>query len=100
MAGLKPHVPRIYRIAATGLGASMWFFLFYRAKKDGTIITNIIRPPLNSTNSRLQDRFSSAGSTLGITERATKLGWLGTALRKNCTYGHTVFIGASDTPFS
>lgn len=50
-----PHVPRIYRIAGTGLGASMWFFvryllkirtwneikltgiqLFYRAKKDGT----------------------------------------------------------------
>ncbi|KAK4219403.1 hypothetical protein QBC37DRAFT_409968 [Rhypophila decipiens] len=27
---------RIYKIAGTGLGASMWFFLFYRAKKDGT----------------------------------------------------------------
>ncbi|KAM7217858.1 hypothetical protein V8F06_006785 [Rhypophila decipiens] len=26
---------RIYKIAGTGLGASMWFFLFYRAKKDG-----------------------------------------------------------------
>ncbi|ETN40219.1 uncharacterized protein HMPREF1541_04495 [Cyphellophora europaea CBS 101466] len=24
-----------YRFAATGLGAAMWFFLFYRAKKDG-----------------------------------------------------------------
>lgn len=27
MAGLKPHVPAIYRVAATGLGASMWFFV-------------------------------------------------------------------------
>ncbi|KPI41781.1 uncharacterized protein AB675_9102 [Cyphellophora attinorum] len=24
-----------YRFAATGLGAAMWFFLFYRMKKDG-----------------------------------------------------------------
>ncbi|KAF2841693.1 hypothetical protein M501DRAFT_929736 [Patellaria atrata CBS 101060] len=27
--------PRFYRFAATGLGAGMWFFLMYRAKKDG-----------------------------------------------------------------
>ncbi|KAJ9157096.1 hypothetical protein NKR19_g3886 [Coniochaeta hoffmannii] len=38
MAGLKPHVPAIYRVAATGLGASMWFFLMYRAKKDGPVL--------------------------------------------------------------
>ncbi|KAK3686012.1 hypothetical protein B0T22DRAFT_238439, partial [Podospora appendiculata] len=38
MAGLHPHVPRIYRFAATGLGASMWFFLMYRAKKDGPVL--------------------------------------------------------------
>ncbi|EDU40078.1 hypothetical protein PtrSN002B_007190 [Pyrenophora tritici-repentis] len=25
----------LYRFMATGLGASMWFFLMYRAKKDG-----------------------------------------------------------------
>ncbi|KAJ9628645.1 hypothetical protein H2203_002547 [Taxawa tesnikishii (nom. ined.)] len=25
----------LYRFFATGLGASMWFFLMYRAKKDG-----------------------------------------------------------------
>ncbi|KUJ20199.1 uncharacterized protein LY89DRAFT_731425 [Mollisia scopiformis] len=30
-----PPVRPLYRIAATGLGASMWFFLMYRAKKDG-----------------------------------------------------------------
>ncbi|KAL4890392.1 hypothetical protein BDV59DRAFT_184388 [Aspergillus ambiguus] len=25
----------LYRFTATALGASMWFFLMYRAKKDG-----------------------------------------------------------------
>jgi len=33
-----PHVPRVYRFAATGLGATMWFFLMYRAKKDGAAL--------------------------------------------------------------
>ncbi|KAF8437000.1 hypothetical protein BGX38DRAFT_55391 [Terfezia claveryi] len=27
-----------YRFAATALGASMWFFLMYRAKKDGAVL--------------------------------------------------------------
>ncbi|KAF7511365.1 hypothetical protein GJ744_004930 [Endocarpon pusillum] len=31
---VKPARP-LYRFAATALGASMWFFLMYRAKKDG-----------------------------------------------------------------
>ncbi|KAL2013450.1 hypothetical protein VTN00DRAFT_975 [Thermoascus crustaceus] len=39
MAGRHPiHVhpaPPFYRFTATALGASMWFFLMYRAKKDG-----------------------------------------------------------------
>ncbi|KAL1975316.1 hypothetical protein VTN31DRAFT_3708 [Thermomyces dupontii] len=30
-----PHTRPFYRFAATALGASMWFFLMYRAKKDG-----------------------------------------------------------------
>ncbi|KAI1214970.1 uncharacterized protein F4807DRAFT_455419 [Annulohypoxylon truncatum] len=30
--------PRIYRYTATALGASMWFFLMYRAKKDGPVL--------------------------------------------------------------
>ncbi|CAN8095815.1 unnamed protein product [Discula destructiva] len=34
----RPHVPPLYRVAATGLGASMWFFLMYRAKKDGAVL--------------------------------------------------------------
>ncbi|KAK0663817.1 NADH dehydrogenase (ubiquinone) 1 beta subcomplex subunit 2 [Lasiodiplodia hormozganensis] len=28
----------LYRFFATGLGASMWFFLMYRAKKDGAAL--------------------------------------------------------------
>ncbi|OBT48187.1 hypothetical protein VE00_00958 [Pseudogymnoascus sp. WSF 3629] len=41
MAGPGAHpihihpVRPLYRFAATGLGASMWFFLMYRAKQDG-----------------------------------------------------------------
>ncbi|KIV90921.1 hypothetical protein B0A52_06584 [Exophiala mesophila] len=34
----------LYRIAATGLGASMWFFLFYRAKKDGPALIGLKHP--------------------------------------------------------
>ncbi|KAI1462229.1 hypothetical protein F4805DRAFT_125326 [Annulohypoxylon moriforme] len=30
--------PRAYRYTATALGASMWFFLMYRAKKDGAVL--------------------------------------------------------------
>ncbi|OLN95458.1 hypothetical protein CCHL11_09438 [Colletotrichum chlorophyti] len=33
-----PHVPGIYRYTATALGAGMWFFLMYRAKKDGVFV--------------------------------------------------------------
>ncbi|KAL5630152.1 hypothetical protein BROUX41_000024 [Berkeleyomyces rouxiae] len=33
-----PHVAPIYRFTATALGASMWFFLMYRAKKDGAVL--------------------------------------------------------------
>ncbi|KAF2404809.1 hypothetical protein EJ06DRAFT_553633 [Trichodelitschia bisporula] len=30
------HPPRFFhRFAGTALGASMWFFLFYRMRKDG-----------------------------------------------------------------
>ncbi|KUI71327.1 NADH dehydrogenase [ubiquinone] 1 beta subcomplex subunit 2 [Cytospora mali] len=34
---MRPPVPPLYRFFATGLGASMWFFLMYRAKKDGPV---------------------------------------------------------------
>ncbi|KLU84923.1 hypothetical protein MAPG_03957 [Magnaporthiopsis poae ATCC 64411] len=29
------RAPPVYRFVGTALGASMWFFLMYRAKKDG-----------------------------------------------------------------
>ncbi|KAL1842495.1 hypothetical protein VTJ49DRAFT_5101 [Mycothermus thermophilus] len=35
MAAGAPPVRPVYRFFATGLGASMWFWIFYRAKKDG-----------------------------------------------------------------
>ncbi|WPG97266.1 Hypothetical protein R9X50_00003900 [Acrodontium crateriforme] len=28
----------LYRFAATGLGAAMWFFLFYRARQDMPVL--------------------------------------------------------------
>ncbi|KAJ5984433.1 hypothetical protein N7481_006532 [Penicillium waksmanii] len=44
MAGKSSHpihihpVRPLYRFTATALGASMWFFLMYRAKKDGAVL--------------------------------------------------------------
>ncbi|KAH6626367.1 hypothetical protein B0J18DRAFT_464388 [Chaetomium sp. MPI-SDFR-AT-0129] len=34
----RPPVPRIYRFFGTGLGAVMWFWIFYRAKQDGPVL--------------------------------------------------------------
>jgi len=34
--GFHPHLPhRGYTIAGKALGAVMWFFIFYRVRKDG-----------------------------------------------------------------
>ncbi|KDR75753.1 hypothetical protein GALMADRAFT_248425 [Galerina marginata CBS 339.88] len=34
--GFHPHLPGVgYNFLAKALGASMWFFIFYRARKDG-----------------------------------------------------------------
>ncbi|KAK3710553.1 hypothetical protein LTR37_010180 [Vermiconidia calcicola] len=33
-----------YRFAATGLGAAMWFFLFYRMRKDGPALLGLKHP--------------------------------------------------------
>ncbi|KAG5655784.1 hypothetical protein KAF25_008903 [Fusarium avenaceum] len=38
------HVPRVYRFTATALGAGMWFFLMYRAKKDGAVLLGLKHP--------------------------------------------------------
>ncbi|PHH73051.1 hypothetical protein CDD83_4821 [Cordyceps sp. RAO-2017] len=43
-----PHVAPIYRLTATALGAGMWFWIMYRAKKDGTqslIFLVVLNPP-------------------------------------------------------
>ncbi|KAJ3525900.1 hypothetical protein NM688_g8334 [Phlebia brevispora] len=35
-SGFHPHLPGFkYKFLATTLGATMWFFIFYRARKDG-----------------------------------------------------------------
>ncbi|TVY25407.1 NADH dehydrogenase [ubiquinone] beta subcomplex subunit [Lachnellula hyalina] len=39
-----PPVRPLYRFAATGLGASMWFFLMYRAKQDGAALLGLKHP--------------------------------------------------------
>ncbi|EME82209.1 uncharacterized protein MYCFIDRAFT_43205, partial [Pseudocercospora fijiensis CIRAD86] len=39
------HPPHIaYRVFATGLGASMWFFLFYRARYDLPVLLGFRHP--------------------------------------------------------
>ncbi|KAI5294118.1 hypothetical protein KEM52_004678, partial [Ascosphaera acerosa] len=35
---IKAPGPGIYRFVGTALGASMWFWLFYRAKKEGAVL--------------------------------------------------------------
>ncbi|KAF8236520.1 hypothetical protein L208DRAFT_1390624 [Tricholoma matsutake] len=36
-SGFNPHLPGSkYTFLAKALGASMWFFIFYRARKDGS----------------------------------------------------------------
>ncbi|KIV85538.1 hypothetical protein PV11_01223 [Exophiala sideris] len=40
---INPQRP-LYRFAATGLGAAMWFFLFYRMKKDGPALLGLRHP--------------------------------------------------------
>ncbi|GAB7362413.1 hypothetical protein MBLNU230_g2736t1 [Neophaeotheca triangularis] len=34
----------LYRFAATGLGASMWFFLMYRMRQDGAVLFGFKHP--------------------------------------------------------
>ncbi|KAF1811911.1 hypothetical protein P152DRAFT_381094, partial [Eremomyces bilateralis CBS 781.70] len=39
-----PHVRPFYRYTAIGLGASMWFFIFYRAKQDLPVLLHWRHP--------------------------------------------------------
>ncbi|GKT50261.1 uncharacterized protein ColSpa_10442 [Colletotrichum spaethianum] len=65
-----PHVPGIYRFTATALGAGMWFFLMYRAKKDGSFCSIPDRAVtiVDMLTDHTQDPCCWAGSTLGTTE--------------------------------
>ncbi|WVQ84066.1 hypothetical protein IAT38_006211 [Cryptococcus sp. DSM 104549] len=37
--GFHPHAPSLlHRGLAKALGASMWFFIFYRARQDGAVL--------------------------------------------------------------
>ncbi|PWW72709.1 hypothetical protein C7212DRAFT_354336 [Tuber magnatum] len=48
MAGAHPiHIHPVrpfYAMSAKLLGASMWFFLMYRAKKDGAVLLGLKHP--------------------------------------------------------
>ncbi|EJD03093.1 uncharacterized protein FOMMEDRAFT_86278, partial [Fomitiporia mediterranea MF3/22] len=44
-AGFHPHLPGLgYQLLAKGLGASMWFFIFYRARQDGAKLLGLSHP--------------------------------------------------------
>ncbi|ROW15438.1 hypothetical protein VPNG_02326 [Cytospora leucostoma] len=43
-SSFKPPVAPLHRFIATSLGASMWFFLMYRAKKDGPALLGLKHP--------------------------------------------------------
>ncbi|OJT13405.1 hypothetical protein TRAPUB_10040 [Trametes pubescens] len=46
-SGFNPHLPGFkHKFLATTLGATMWFFIFYRARKDGA---KLLRLPTNPT---------------------------------------------------
>ncbi|ORX34386.1 hypothetical protein BD324DRAFT_653163 [Kockovaella imperatae] len=35
---LLPPAPLFHRVLAKGMGATMWFFVFYRARQDGAVM--------------------------------------------------------------
>ncbi|KAJ8488903.1 hypothetical protein ONZ51_g3233 [Trametes cubensis] len=44
-SGFNPHLPGFkHRFLATTLGATMWFFIFYRARKDGAKLLGLKHP--------------------------------------------------------
>nr|XP_031861926.1 uncharacterized protein CI109_002756 [Kwoniella shandongensis]KAA5528998.1 hypothetical protein CI109_002756 [Kwoniella shandongensis] len=44
-AGFHPHPPSfLHRGLAKGLGAGMWFFIFYRARQDGAALIGLRHP--------------------------------------------------------
>jgi hypothetical protein len=39
-----PHVPAHLRYGAKALGATMWFYIFYRIKEDGPVMFGQVLP--------------------------------------------------------
>ncbi|KAM6476399.1 hypothetical protein HDV62DRAFT_375507 [Trichoderma sp. SZMC 28011] len=66
-----PHVAPIYRVTATALGAGMWFWLMYRAKKDGKAPNSQTQFSMIDSNvfDFSQAPFCLAGSTPGTTRQ-------------------------------
>ncbi|KAJ1023065.1 hypothetical protein NDA13_005112 [Ustilago tritici] len=45
MPGFHPHQPALkHRWGAKLLGATMWFWIFYRAKQDGAVLLGLKHP--------------------------------------------------------
>ncbi|EMD32043.1 hypothetical protein CERSUDRAFT_119047 [Gelatoporia subvermispora B] len=43
--GFHPHLPGFgHKLLSTTLGATMWFFIFYRARKDGAKLLGLKHP--------------------------------------------------------
>ncbi|CDO54514.1 Conserved hypothetical protein [Geotrichum candidum] len=40
----KPHVSRIHNFISKGLGATMWFWIFYRVREDGGVMLGLRHP--------------------------------------------------------
>ncbi|KAF8135771.1 hypothetical protein EV363DRAFT_1159258 [Boletus edulis] len=44
-SGFNPHLPGArYQFLAKALGATMWFFIFYRAREDGPKLLGLRHP--------------------------------------------------------
>ncbi|KAG2750306.1 hypothetical protein CY34DRAFT_801990 [Suillus luteus UH-Slu-Lm8-n1] len=44
-SGFNPHLPGLrYQILAKALGATMWFFMLYRAREDGPKLLGLRHP--------------------------------------------------------
>ncbi|KIJ26553.1 hypothetical protein M422DRAFT_785218 [Sphaerobolus stellatus SS14] len=47
--GFHPHLPGLrYRFLSKALGATMWFFIFYRAREDGAKLLYGLGPQLTA----------------------------------------------------
>jgi hypothetical protein len=58
MAGFHPHMPATrYSVVAKTLGASMWFWVMYKAKEEGPVV--LVRHLFHQLNHLLPSDFTS-----------------------------------------